>query len=274
MFDQLYFDELTVYKVEKSKRRRLPFSGAKNFRDLGGYRTLDGRAVRWNFLYRSDSLHKLTDADLRYFSALLLDRIIDFRANHEREREPDRLPRDTDIRVIPIPILDASTRVWHNSRDELEKYIVTVDPVQYMRQANVELATRFTPEIRHFFRELLAANGCPVLFHCAAGKDRTGFAAAVLLRILGVSKEIVVEDYLLSNQYYLNAHRWELFLARLLKGERLAEVLHGFMQVAAAYLLAAFETIDRDYGSFENYVHNTLGLTEKDVERLKTSYLE
>jgi protein-tyrosine phosphatase len=273
MFDQLYFERVTSGQPEEIKKRHLPFSGAKNFRDLGGYQMLDGHTVRWNVLYRSDSLHKLTDSDLRYLSALMLERVIDFRVAHEKQLEPDRLPKDADIRVVEIPIFDASTRVWHNAREGLEKYLKDVNPAQYMIKANVELATRFIPEMRHFLHEVLSANGKPILFHCAAGKDRTGFAAAVLLQILGVPFATVMQDYLLSNQYYLSSYRWGLMLLRLVKGKRFAEVTRGFMEVRPEYLSAGFDYINREFNSFENYVSDVLGLTEKDVERLKSLYL-
>jgi protein-tyrosine phosphatase len=274
MFDQIAIEKVAVRKIEEVKNRHLPFSGSKNFRDLGGYRTVDGRMLKWNLLYRSDSLHKLTDSDLRYLSTLMLDRIIDFRAGHEKEKEPDRLPKDTDTRLVEIPILDASTRVWHESLKELVKNPKNINPVKYLVQTNIELATRFTPEIKQFIHELLSASGHPVLFHCAAGKDRTGFAAAILLRILGVSHETVMEDYLLTNQYYLPAYRWNLTFAQLVKGKQFAAGIRGFMEARPAYLSAAFEAIDLEHGSFDNYVHKGLGLAEKDIERLKSLYLK
>lgn len=274
MFDQLYFERVVSRMPEETKKRRLPFAGAKNFRDLGGYRTADGRTVRWNVLYRSDALHKLTDDDQRYLAALMLELVIDFRAGHEKKQEPDRLPVESDIRVVEIPILDASTRVWNVPREEFEKSVPLIDPAQYMVQANMELATRFVPEIKRFFSELLSANGRPVLFHCAAGKDRTGFAAAVLLLILGVPMETVMEDYLLSNQYYLRAYQRELGVMRLLKGRQFAAVVQGFMEVKPSYIMAAFDAIYREYGTFEQYVHRTLGLSRDDVESLKSLYLE
>lgn len=274
MFDQIYFERIVSQLPEEIKKRRLPFSGAKNFRDLGGYQTADGRVLRWNLLYRSDALHKLTDGDLRYLSALMLDRVIDFRAEHEKQQEPDRLPGDADIRVVEIPVFDASTRVWHNSREELVKNIRKVNSAQYMIQANIEFASRFTPEMMRFVHELLSADGRPVLFHCAVGKDRTGFAAAIILQILGVSQETIMEDYLLTNQYFLPSYRWNLMFAQLVSGKQFAAVVQGFMEARSEYLWAAFETINREYGSFESYVRSGLGLTEEDVEHLKSLYLE
>jgi protein-tyrosine phosphatase len=204
----------------------------------------------------------------------MLERIIDFRVIYEKEQEPDRLPKDADIRVVEIPIFDASTRIWHSAQKGFEKYLRNVNPAQYLIKTNVELATRFIPEMKNFIRELLAANGRPILFHCAAGKDRTGFAAATLLRILGAPLATVMEDYLLSNQYYLNAHHWDLLLLRLLKGKQFASVVEGFMEVRPEYLSAGFDYIDREFDSFDDYIRNVLELTEKDIERLKSFYLE
>jgi protein-tyrosine phosphatase len=275
MFDQLDL-ELKIGGLSfEEKKRRLDFSGAKNFRDLGGYRTVDGKAVIWGILYRSDQLQKLTETDLNHLTALVLDRIIDFRAEHEKEEAPDRIPANSDIRIVEIPILDSSTEIWRDSRNLfLNDNLRNTDPAKFMAETNIELATRFTPQMKQFFHELFSASGRPVLFHCAAGKDRTGFAAAILLRILGVPLEVVMEDYLLSNQYYLSAHSWSLFLIRIMKGKRFSNVIKGFLEVRPAYLCAAFEAIDREFGSLEKYVRNGLGLTEQDIKHLRNLYLE
>jgi protein-tyrosine phosphatase len=274
MFDQIYLYEAAGERYSEAKKRYLDFSGTKNFRDLGGYRTVDGRTVRWETLYRSDGLNKLTKADRKYFSALMLDRIIDFRAQHEKEREPDQLPGEMIGRVVEIPILDASTRIWHESRDEFVRNMKKIDPAYYMIRTNVELATIFNVEIRHFISELILAGGKPVLFHCAAGKDRTGFAAAILLRILGVPYEVVVQDYLLTNQYFLAAHQRNLTFLRLMKGTEFAESVKGFMEARPEYIGAAMDCIDREYGSFEDYVYKALDLSLDDTQRLRELYLD
>lgn len=271
MLEQARLESLPSAQPQLVGERHLKFSGAKNFRDLGGYQTADGRTVRWNLLYRSDALHKLTAADLHRLAALQLDRVMDFRATHEQEHEPDRLPEG--VSVVPIPILDSSTKVWHEAREEFVKNLRSMDPIQFMLQTNVELGTRFTPQFKLFLHELLSASGRPVLFHCAAGKDRTGFAAAILLRILGVPPAIVMQDYLLTNQYFMNGYRWNLWMARLLKGKKFADVLKGFMIADSAYLSAAFDALQREHGSFESYVRDGLGLAETETEHLKHIYL-
>lgn len=254
------------------KKRHIPFSGMKNFRDLGGYKTLDGRNVRWGLLYRSDSLHKLTENDLKRLSELSLGAIIDLRSDHEKERRPDRIP--DGVRYVEISILDASTRVWHESRDDMIRDMQKVDPVKYLSATNVELASQFTPEFQRFLREVLSSNGRPLLFHCAAGKDRTGFGAAILLRMLGVPHETVMQDYVLTDKYLLGAYKWRLAIAQLLKGRGFANGVRGFMRAHPDYLTAAFNTLEAAHGSFENYVRDGLGMTEQDIERLRQMYLE
>ena len=275
MHDEIDLEWVFLQPALEQQKRHLIFSGAKNFRDLGGYQTLDGKTVRWEKLYRSDDLHKLTDADLKHLAALDLDRIIDFRAEHEKKAQPDRLPSNTNICIVQIPILDGTTKIWHEFRDEwMKDNLKNIDPAKFLIGTNIELATRFTPQLRQFIQELSSANGRAVLFHCASGKDRTGYAAAIILRILGVPQKVVMDDYLLSNEYYLSAYLWNFFVLRLMKGKRVSTVAKGFFEVQPAYLSAAFEAVDREFGSFEKYVSNGLGLTEQGIELLKNSYLE
>ncbi len=258
--------------ISTLKKRHIPFSGMKNFRDLGGYETADGRKVRWGLLYRSDSLHKLTEDDLKRLAGLSLGAIIDFRSDHEKEQRPDRIP--DGVRYVEIPILDASTRVWHESRDDMIKDLRKVDPVKYMTETNVELASQFTPEFQKFVREVLLSDGHPLLFHCAAGKDRTGFGAAILLQMLGVPHETVMQDYALTDKYLLGAYNLKLAIAQLLKGRGFVNGIRGFMRAHPDYLAAAFSTLEAAHGSFENYVRDGLGLSEQDIDRLRQTYLE
>lgn len=274
IFEQTHRDSGAAQAFAASRERRLHFSGAKNFRDLGGYPTCDGRLVRLGKLYRSDSLHKLTDGDLQRLSDLGLAWIVDFRSPFEKKMEPDRLPASMASRLVAIPILDSNTRVYQDSRDTFVKNLKHIDPDWYMTELYGELVTRFNTEMRKFIEILLSSNGGPVLFHCTAGKDRTGFAAAITLRMLGVPFNAIMSDYLLSNKYFYAAQRWRLALLRLLKGRRVAAVVTGLLSVHPSYLSAAFQAIDRDHGTFENYVREALGLTGQDVDTLKFLYLE
>ncbi len=234
-----------------------------------------GQTICRGLLYRSANLHNLTDKDLQRLDRLSLKRVIDFRADFEKANEPDRLPMDSNIQILEIPILDTSTDVALSLEQQIKAGKVDdINPTKLLIDANIQLATEFTPQYRRFVREVLAANGQPILFHCTAGKDRTGFAAAILLRILGVPQETVMFDYLLSNQYYFKPLRRNLIMIALAKGLKTACVIAGFLEVKASYLATAFETINWQYGSFDQYVHQGLGLTQEQVEHLQMLYLQ
>ena len=121
---------------------------------------------------------------------------------------------------------------------------------------------------------LLAAEGKPVLFHCRAGKDRTGFAAAITLRLLGAPPEAIAADYRLSGGYALAALRPTILILRLLRGKTAANVVRELGSADARYLQAAFDTIDGQYGSFDRYARDGLGLDERAIARLRDALLE
>lgn len=257
--------------------RRIPFDGPGNLRDLGGYKTSDGRSVRWGVLYRSDHLGKLSARDLRQLRRLELATLVDFRSAAEKADAPNRLPRGHGIRVVELPLFDddTSTAMGTELRARIARgELAGIDAAALLIEANQRLVGEFTPAYRQFVAELLAADGAPVLFHCTAGKDRTGFAAAVVLRLLGVPEEAIVADYMRSRDYSLAARRRDLLLLRLLKGRELTALVRTLLGVEAAYLQAAFDAIDREYGSFDNYVRDGLGLGEAEIARLRARLLE
>ena len=148
-----------------------------------------------------------------------------------------------------------------------------MDPDGMMLDANRQFATEFTPQYRQFARTIQAANGAPVLWHCSAGKDRAGFAAAILLRILGVPEDIVMQDYMASRNHALEARKFQMTLLRLFKGQEAADKMAIFMGVEETWLQAAFDEIDATWGSFDDYVRDGLGLSADDVERLRDQLL-
>ena len=171
--------------------------------------------------------------------------------------------------------MDSSTDVALTLEERIKAGKVDgINPAELLIEANVQLATRFTPQYQQFIHEVLEANGQPILFHCTAGKDRTGFAAAILLRILGVPQETVMFDYLLSNKYYFKPLQRNLILIALTKGQKIASVVGGFLEVKAAYLEIAFHTIDQQYGSFDEYMRQGLDLTKEQIEHLRMLYLQ
>lgn len=261
---------------ERSAHRLLNFEGISNFRDLGGYPAADGRTVKWGKLYRSGHLATASNADLAGLAELQLARFIDFRSGAEKTEEPNRLPDPASFALVEIPVLDEGNRNLFNeisTRIE-EGTLGDFDPDLTMVQANRQFADEFTPQFRQFVDTVLEADGAPVLWHCTAGKDRTGFAAAVLLRILGVPQDIIMQDYLASSAPALESRRKELLMLRLFEGEETADKIAVMLGVEPAWLEAAFEQIDTTWGSFDNYVAEGLQLSAADVQRLRANLLE
>lgn len=260
---------------QRENHRLLNFEGIANFRDLGGYPTGDGRRVKWGTLYRAGTLAHSTRADLLGLEQLQLDTLVDFRSAAEKEEEPNRLPDPVGFSVVEIPTLDDGNKAMVG---EIMQRIESgdfagLDPNQMMLDANRQFATTFTPQFRQFAQTVLDANGQPVLWHCSAGKDRTGFAAAILLLILGVPEDFILQDYMASKQLALEARKNQLLLLRLFKGQEAADKLAVLMGVEEAWLVAAFDEIDATWGSFDNYVREGLGLTDRDIAQLKEQLL-
>lgn len=142
-----------------------------------------------------------------------------------------------------------------------------------MRVTNRQLVEEFTAEYRAFIGAVLESNGRSVLWHCSGGKDRTGFASALVLKLLGVDDETILEDYLLSNRY-ADRYRGRRFMLRLFRGRTAAQALGTLFEVRASWIEAAFEAIEDGWGDFDRYRRDALGLSDADIEALRHEYLE
>lgn len=261
---------------QRDLHRLLNFEGVANFRDLGGYETRDGQHTRWGTLYRSGNFSTASRSDNVVLGSLGLKTVIDFRSTAEKEEEPHQLPSPLPFELVEIPTMDGGD---HSVAEEIMARIESGDfsdfnPDAFMITANRQFASAFTPQFSEFIQEVLQANGQPVAWNCSAGKDRTGFAAAILLSILGVPMETVLEDYALSKEYSLAARQKELTLLRLFKGDEAADKLAVLLGVETPWLEAAFDEIDKQYGSFDGYVEQALGLGPEKVQHLRRSLLE
>lgn len=248
--------------------RVLPLQGGQNFRDLGGYRTADGRTVKWGLLYRSGAMNALTPADFAALAKRGLVTVCDLRDTHERAKAPVAWPEahkpavfaddydmTGDMRALADPKLDGA-----KARS-------------IMTHTYTELPFRFAGAYRRMFAEL-AAGHAPLAFNCSAGKDRTGVAAALLLTVLGVPRATVMQDYMLSNRYFdparaarqdPNAAAWTKALP--------ADVVSALMGVDPAYLDAAFAAIAAKPGGMAAYQRDQLGLDAATIRRLRAMYL-
>ena len=255
--------------------RKLPFTGAHNFRDLGGYKTEDGRALKWGKIYRSDDLHLLTDEDLKYLSRLNIKSVVDFRSDEERESEPDML--NPDMTQVLLPIKFQPEELDDETLKNLMKNLTfgTLDSSNLLRDFNIVIVKDFATEYKKFFRHVIENNAEPIVFHCTAGKDRAGFASAMILTVLGVPREKVIEDYLLTNTYvkdHVDSEMLEIELKTFFRAD--TDNLRKINLVEERYIQAAFDTIDSEWGGMDNYISGALGLSEEDILKLKDFYLE
>lgn len=251
--------------------RKLPFTGAHNFRDLGGYKAADGKTVKWGKVYRSDNLHSLTDEDVKYMERLNLKSVVDFRSDEERNEEPDRLT--PDMTPILLPIKFEPEGVTETLMRDLT--FGDLDSSNLLRDFNIVLVKEFTEEYRQFFRHIVDNDGEPFVLHCTAGKDRAGFGSAMILTILGVPREKVIEDYLLTNTYvsdHVDSELLEIELKTFFRAD--SDNLRKIQLVEERYIQAAFDTIDSHWGGMDKYLSEGLNLNESDIEKLKSIYLE
>lgn len=261
---------------QRAAHRLLNFEGISNFRDLGGYKTTDNRSVKWGQLYRSGAFDKSSRADLMALESLKLSTLVDFRSTAEKEQEPSVLPDPTGFTIVDIPTLDDGNKALVG---EIMARIASgnfdgFDPNRAMIEANRQFANEFTPQFRQFIHTVAAQDGKPIVWHCSAGKDRTGFAAAILLRLLGVPPETVMTDYLKSKSHALHGRKNDLRLLRLFKGDEAADKLTIMLGVEEAWLNAAFEEIDKQWGDFDSYVADGLQLSHGQLQRLRSTLLE
>jgi protein-tyrosine phosphatase len=241
--------------------RSLNLTGATNFRDLGGYVGHDGRLVRWRHLFRSDHLAALTPADLTKFASLGVSRAYDFRGEAERAAVPYALPGVTYHSLAIEPTVVQRLKELLDAGHQL----TAQETVGLMQQTYRAFVHDNSPRFATLFAHLLESD-TPLVFHCTAGKDRTGFAAALILLVLGVSRPVVMQDYLLTNDLYQMPHAPSSLVPQ--------EVLDVLWRVQEDFLDAAMQVVDVDYGGMPSYLEKTLGLGAKERTRLAQLYLQ
>jgi len=247
--------------MSDSPARHLNLAGASNFRDLGGYPARDGRIVRWRQIFRSNHLGHLTDDDITVMRTLGVRSAFDFRGTEERNAALCNMA-DITVHSLPVePTVVAALRAIVAAGTPL----TTDHAVDVMRGSYRSYVQANTPRYRTLFAHLLE-DRAPLVIHCTAGKDRTGFACALILHTLGVSEDVISEDYLLTNRFYRRDPNHSTDLP-----DEIRQVLGS---VQASFLGAAFEAIDADYGDLETYLRDGLGLGKAERAHLEARYLQ
>jgi protein-tyrosine phosphatase len=267
-----YFSVMTGTNQEIVTAERLVrLDGTLNFRDLGGYRAGSGKFVKWGMVFRSDALTKLTARDHRRLARMELKAVFDFRGSAEVEQSPDRLPEDGSIAFFHLPVtshaidtvsalkrLKKGDAAWLTESFMREGYITNID--QYARTWGRIANYLAMPEYR------------PLVFHCTAGKDRTGTFAALLLLLLGVPEETIIRDHGLSNFFLQDFLEAAFAYFEEIGVER--ETIAPYLTAPQDAMIALLEHVRNRYGSAETYFLQEAGLLPGTIDCLRRDLLE
>lgn len=248
--------------------------GSINLRDFGGYATADGARVRRGLLFRCGSLNHIPAQAFEDFAALDVGVICDLRSHEEAEESPTPATPPFDCRVH-IPIWPGSSFQFQESINEAPPSLE--DFIDFMRRITREIARDHVASYKQLMRELVNTER-GFLLHCSAGKDRTGFGAAIILSLLGVNRETIIHDYLISNQATELAERMKEKMAERAAAEGMTlpmsdDILEVFAGVREEYLHGAFDEIDQHYGGIRGYFE-AVGISAADESHLRERLLE
>lgn len=245
--------------MESTIERRIALQGSTNFRDIGGYATRSGATTRWKRLYRSDALARLTDDDIMVLTPLQMATLIDLRSAQELETSgPSRLVSEYGVAHRHMPFLPESTN--------------SIDPenIPPLSELYVLMVERGAPTIRTVFDALADNTTYPAVVHCTAGKDRTGVTIALLLRTLGVSDEVIVADYALTDGYL--AEGIERLRAAGL-GEQYSRVPPALLRAHAETMAGFLATVDARFGGTDKLLAD-VGVLPGTQEEIRQHLLE
>lgn len=252
--------------------KKIMLEGAHNFRDLGGMKTKEGKRVKFGLIYRADKLSEITENDIEKLQNLGIKTICDLRTSSETTEEPDNIPSNASFAYFHLPV-GKDSLMGGGGEKEMIKEIKKFDAqksADFMTVATRDFAVNFKDSYKSLYRKL-NKNETPLVYHCTAGKDRTGVATALLLDVLGVSKEDIYADYLMSN-YYRYAENEEMLEKAAFYGID-HETLRPFMDVRKAYLDEAYAQITSEYNSVENYFIEGLGFSKEELVQLRSLIL-
>lgn len=255
------------------RRRSLALDASPNFRDAGGYRTQSGEPVAWGRIFRSGHLANLSGADRARLAALDLDLVCDFRRPDEQQREPSELPQGVSLLNAPVTPGSQGKTIYANlnQRDKESSEGAMFD---FMCAINREFVVSQHESFRQVFVRLLASGAERVLFHCSAGKDRTGFAIAMLHMALGVSERDVESDYLLTSRYYIPEQHISYIRSKYPVDHLDDTALLPMLRADIAYLRSAFKSIDSRFASRDVFLESALGLGVEEREELRRRFLQ
>jgi len=257
--------------------RALPIKSGFNFRELGGYKTKTGETIKYQKILRSSGLFRLSNEDLSFLSDYGVKNVVDFRSPEEKRSEPDKPIVGSENIFNPVFSVD-ETMNSGGSQDMIAVLSEEGSGENQMLWVYQDIVTNHhsNQAYRNFFDTLLGntEDNKSVLFHCTAGKDRTGFGAAMFLSAVNVDEDIVIEDYLLSNKYLEGFARSKI---KEIKEQGLPDSvvskLYDLFMVKQSYIEVALDTIKKNSGSMDAYLEKVLWLDDKKRQKLADIYL-
>ncbi|MBC1777826.1 tyrosine-protein phosphatase [Listeria booriae] len=252
--------------------RTIPLEGCFNFRDLGGYVNTAGKTVKWGKLYRSSLLTNITEKDKDTLEKLGVSWICDLRSTSEIAAKPT--PALAHIKNRHIPIGTAKNESTESQKIDLPDDHRVYEPLM---GESYRVFVQSKDGFREIFNDIIEKEEVPFLFHCTAGKDRTGVLGALLLKLLDVPENTILADYELTNQYADNILGEMQGLVNAFSNSEKKIDLENFRPMAEArpaYLEIAFDEMQKEYGSVDAYLEKGIGITPSEKAKFQTMMLE
>lgn len=255
------FYMITKNDTVQVSNRLIDFAHVINFRDIGGLKTADGGSVKWGKIFRSDQLSALETREFEKFNDLQIQNVYDLRTVSEIRGKEDHLPGSVTYMHVPT-VKDNGDLLTQLRKKVMNGEISDEKSVALTLELYRESVRENLPVLKDLILKILHSDR-PVLYHCSAGKDRTGIVTALILSVLQVDRQTIMDEYLLSN-YYRSAKIEKMLgrakLAKIVKPRLNLTAIENFMKVDKQYLNATFNVIDQQYGSMDDFIRNELGI--------------
>jgi len=261
----IFISQISFSQIKDSATREIKMQGAVNFRDVGGYQTKNGKQVKKGIIYRAAALNNLTPSDLQKIDELEIRYYFDFRGPFEVATAPDKMTSN----VIRISLPSGSENIGDSNYQKNLQNMLKSD--SFMSHFYTDLSP-FKLRYQPMFDSLLNFKGHRnLVFHCTAGKDRTGIAAALILYALGVDKETIYDDYEATNYYRRNENIKAAYGMQLMyKVDK--QTANSMLDANRNYIKSTFNQIEKDFGTIENYLSKVMGLDGKKIVLLRKYY--
>jgi protein-tyrosine phosphatase len=263
--------------INKDSKKLQLINGFINFRDLGGYKTQDGKIIKYNKIYRSGNLAKLSLKNYDYLKKIGIKAICDLRTAQEQKIAPTKLPKNSSIRIIHIPVKTLYYYKFNHIQKAFALFIgkmKKVDIIETFRLMYQDFAVGCKSELLTIFNLLLFPENTPIIIHCTAGKDRTGFVCALLLHALGISQQDVYLDYQKSDIYLQEFKEKTLKRSRFFRLFGVSEdKVSLFYETKREYLDTAYNILVQLYESVDKYIEKEIGVTPYHLKKLRQRFL-